>query len=66
MNLKAFSGFWDCLIVVAEPDVLDHPNTTGFVSLALITNTAFFNPSIKDHLQQFDQVPPDVYPGTFP
>jgi two-component system nitrate/nitrite response regulator NarL len=65
-NLNAFSGFRDCPIVVAEPDVLDHPTTTGFLSLALITNTSFFSPSIQDRLQQLEQSPPNEYPGTVP
>ena len=65
-NLKAFSGFRDCPIVVAEPDVLDYPTTTGFVSLALITNTSFFSPSIQDRLQELEYTPPEDYPGTVP
>jgi DNA-binding NarL/FixJ family response regulator len=65
-NLKAFSGFRECPIVVAEPDVLDYPTTTGFVSLALITNTSYFSPSIQERLQQLEQSPPEFYPGTVP
>ena len=65
-NLKAFSGFRDCPIVVAEPDVLDYPTTTGFVSLALITNTSFFSPSIQARLQELEHMPPEAYPGTVP
>lgn len=65
-NLKAFSGFRDCPIVVAEPDVLDYPTTTGFVSLALITNTSFFSPSIQARLKELEQSPPEDYPGTVP
>ena len=65
-NLKAFSGFRDCPIVVAEPDVLDYPTTTGFVSLALITNTSFFSPSIQVRLQELEHTPPEDYPGTVP
>lgn len=65
-NLKAFSGFRDCPIVVAEPDVLDYPTTTGFVSLALITNTSFFSPSIQARLQELEHLPPEAYPGTVP
>ena len=65
-NLKAFSGFRDCPIVVAEPDVLDYPTTTGFVSLALITNTSFFSPSIQARLQELEYTPPEDYPGTVP
>ena len=66
MNLKAFSGFRDCPIVVAEPDVLDYPTTTGFISLALITNTSFFSPSIQARLKELEQSPPEDYPGTVP
>ena len=65
-NLKAFSGFRDCPIVVAEPDVLDYPTTTGFVSLALITNTSFLSPSIQARLQELEHTPPEDYPGTVP
>ena len=65
-NLKAFSGFRDCPIVVAEPDVLDYPTTTGFISLALITNTSFFSPSIQARLKELEQSPPEDYPGTVP
>ena len=65
-NLKAFSGFRDCPIVVAEPDVLDYPTTTGFVSLALITNTSFLSPSIQARLQELEHMPPEDYPGTVP
>ena len=65
-NLKEFSGFRDCPIVVAEPDVLDYPTTTGFVSLALITNTSFFSPSIQARLKELEQSPPEDYPGTVP
>ena len=65
-NLKAFTGFRDCPIVVAEPDVLDYPTTTGFVSLALITNTSFFSPSIQVRLQELEHTPPEDYPGTVP
>ena len=65
-NLKAFSGFRDCPIVVAEPDVLDYPTTTGFLSLALITNTSFFSPSIQARLKELEQSPPEDYPGTVP
>ena len=65
-NLKAFSGFRDCPIVVAEPDVLDYPTTTGFVSLALITNTSFFSPSIQARLKELEYTPPEDYPGTVP
>ena len=65
-NLKAFSGFRDCPIVVAEPDVLDYPTTTGFVSLALITNTSFLSPSIQARLQELEHMPPEAYPGTVP
>lgn len=65
-NLKAFSGFRHCPIVVAEPDVLDYPTTTGFVSLALITNTSFFSPSIQIRLQELEYTPPEDYPGTVP
>ena len=65
-NLKAFTGFRDCPIVVAEPDVLDYPTTTGFVSLALITNTSFFSPSIQVRLQELEYTPPEDYPGTVP
>ena len=65
-NLKSFSGVRDCPIVVAEPDVLDYPTTTGFVSLALITNTSFFSPSIQVRLQELEYTPPEDYPGTVP
>ena len=65
-NLKAFSGFRDCPIVVAEPDVLDYPTTTGLVSLALITNTSFLSPSIQARLQELEHTPPEDYPGTVP
>ena len=65
-NLKAFTGFRDCPIVVAEPDVLDYPTTTGLVSLALITNTSFFSPSIQVRLQELEYTPPEDYPGTVP
>ena len=65
-NLKAFSGFRDCPIVVAEPDVLDYPTTPGFVSLALITNTSFLSPSIQARLQELEHMPPEDYPGTVP
>ena len=65
-NLKAFSGFRDCPIVVAEPDVLDYPTTTGFVSLALITNTSFLSPSIQARVQELEHMPPEAYPGTVP
>ena len=65
-NLKEFSGFRDCPIVVAEPDVLDYPTTTGFVSLALITNTSFLSPSIQARLQELEHMPPEAYPGTVP
>ena len=65
-NLNAFFGFRDCPIVVAEPDVLDHPTTMGFLSLALITNTSFLSPSIQERLQQLKQSPPEDYPGTIP
>ena len=65
-NLKAFTGFRDCPIVVAEPDVLDYPTTTGLVSLALITNTSFFSPSIQVRLQELEHTPPEDYPGTVP
>ena len=65
-NLKAFSGFRDCPIVVAEPDVLDYPTTTAFVSLALITNTSFLSPSIQARLQELEHMPPEAYPGTVP
>lgn len=65
-NLKAFTGFRDCPIVVAEPDVLDYPTTTGLVSLALITNTSFFSPSIQARLPELEHTPPEAYPGTVP
>ena len=65
-TLNGFSGFRDCPIVVAQPDLLDHPTTMGSVSLALITNTSFFSPSIQDRLQKLEQSPPEVYPGTVP
>ena len=65
-NLKVFSGFRDCPIVVAEPDVLDYPTTTGFVSPALITNTSFFSPSIQTRLQELEHSPPEDYPGKVP
>ena len=65
-NLKAFTGFRDCPIVVAEPDVLDYPTTTGFVSLALITNTSFLSPSIQARVQELEHMPPEAYPGTVP
>ena len=65
-NLKAFSGFRDCPIVVAEPDVLDYPTTPAFVSLALITNTSFLSPSIQARLQELEHMPPEAYPGTVP
>ena len=65
-NLKSFSGFRDCPIVVAEPDVLDYPTTPGFVSLALITNTSFLSPSIQARLQELEHTPPEDYPGTVP
>ena len=63
-NLKAFYGYQDCPIVVAEDDVLDHPTTSGFVSLALITNTSYISPTIQERLQQLEQSPPEFYPGT--
>ena len=65
-NLKAFTGFRDCPIVVAEPDVLDYPTTTGLVSLALITNTSFFSPSIQVRLLELEHTLPEDYPGTVP
>jgi DNA-binding NarL/FixJ family response regulator len=65
-NLKAFYGYPDCPIIVAEDDILDHPTTSGFVSLALITNTSYFSPSIQERLQQLEQSPPEFYPGTVP
>jgi DNA-binding NarL/FixJ family response regulator len=65
-NLKAFSGFRDCPIVVSDPDLLDYPSTMGFVSLALITNTSFFSPSIQARLQELEHSPLEVYPGTVP
>ena len=63
-TLNGFSGFRDCPIVVAQPDLLDHPTTMGFVSLALITNTSFFSPSIQARLQELEHSPPENYPGT--
>lgn len=65
-NLNSFFGYQDCPIIVAEDDVLDHPTTTGFVSLALITNTSYFSPSIQERLRQLKQSPPEFYPGTVP
>ena len=46
--------------------MLNHTTTTGSVSLALITNTSFFSLSIQDRLQQLQQSPSEVYPGTVP
>jgi DNA-binding NarL/FixJ family response regulator len=65
-NLMSFYGYQDCPIVISEDDVLDHPTTSGFVSLALITNTSYFSPSIQERLQQLEQSPPEFYPGTVP
>ena len=64
LNLKAFYGHQECPIIVAEDDILDHPTTSGFFSLALITNTSYFSPSIQERLHQLEQSPPKFYPGT--
>ena len=65
-NLKAFYGYQECPIIVTEDDILDHPTTSGFVSLALITNTSYSSPSIQERLQQIEQSLPEFYPGTVP
>ncbi len=65
-NPDSFSGLQECPIVVADLDVLTKPDTLGFVSMALITNTSYLSPLIHDYFQKLEQTPPDGYPGTIP
>ena len=63
-KLDAFFGYPDCPIVIAEADVLGHPDTLTFATMALISNTSYLSPSIHQRLGQLKQTAPDVYPGT--
>jgi DNA-binding NarL/FixJ family response regulator len=63
-RLNLFTGFSDCPIVLAESDILAHPNTLSLVTMAMITNTSYLSPSIYERLQGLEQSPPDAYPGT--
>jgi DNA-binding NarL/FixJ family response regulator len=63
-KLDAFFGYPDCPIVIAEADVLTHPNTLSFAAMAMISNTSHLSPSIHQRLQQLERTAPDVYPGT--
>ena len=62
MNL--FAGCYESPIVLAESDILAHPSTLTLVTMALITNTTYLSPSIKERLRQLEQAAPDFYPGT--
>jgi len=63
-KLDTFFGYPDCPIVIAEEDVLGHPDTLTFVTMALISNTSYLSPSIHQRLGQLEQLAPDSYPGT--
>lgn len=63
-KLDAFFGYPDCPIVIAAEDVLGHPDTLTFVTMALISNTSYLSPSIHQRLGQLEQRAPDSYPGT--
>ena len=63
-KLDAFFGYPDCPIVIAEADLLGHPDTLTFVTMALISNTSYLSPSIHQRLSQLEQTAPDAYPGT--
>jgi DNA-binding NarL/FixJ family response regulator len=63
-KLDAFFGYPDCPIVIAEADVLTHPNTLAFAAMAMISNTSYLSPSIHQRLKQLERTAPDVYPGT--
>ena len=63
-KLDAFFGYPDCPIVIAEADLLGHPDTLTFVTMALISNTSYLSPSIHQRLGQLEQTAPDAYPGT--
>ncbi|MEY4840895.1 MAG: hypothetical protein RLZZ374_1803 [Cyanobacteriota bacterium] len=63
-KLDAFFGYPDCPIVIAEADVLRHPDTLTFATMAIISNTSYLSPSIHQRLGQLEQLAPDSYPGT--
>jgi DNA-binding NarL/FixJ family response regulator len=63
-KLDTFFGYPDSPIVIAEEDVLGHPNTLTLVTMALISNTSYLSPSIHQRLGQLEQIAPASYPGT--
>ena len=63
-KLDAFFGYPDCPIVIAEADILAHPNTFAFATMAMISNTSYLSPSIHRRLRQLERSAPHVYAGT--
>ncbi len=63
-KLDAFFGYPDCPIVIAEADVLEHPDTLTFATMAIISNTSYLSPSIHQRLGHLEQIAPASYPGT--
>jgi DNA-binding NarL/FixJ family response regulator len=63
-KLDAFYGYPDCPIVIAEVDIMRHPNTFAFATMAMISNTSYLSPSIYARLEQLERHAPNAYPGT--
>ena len=63
-KLDTFFGYPDSPIVIAEAEVLGHPDTLTVVTMAPISNINYLSPSIHQRLGQLEQTRPDCHPGT--
>jgi len=63
-NLDSFCGIPNCPIVLAEGDMLIHPEIMNLATMAIISNTSYLSPLILERLKELDQPAPKVYPGT--
>lgn len=63
-KLDEFFGYSDCPIIIAETDIMAHPNTLAFATMAMISNTSYLSPSIHARLERIERHAPNAYPGT--
>jgi DNA-binding NarL/FixJ family response regulator len=47
-------------IIVADHDLLAHPDTITLMSMAVVSNTSYFSPSIVHHFAELNQQPANV------
>jgi len=52
-------------ILVADHDFFAHPNTITFMSMAIVSNTSYYSPSIVQHFEELNQQPVNVDGNTF-